>query len=223
LVLVLLGLQAACATSYPLGRTLTGTRGWRHAGGAHAAAAAESDASGENMVLANLRRAATLPWTDGGRCVVQESSEPWPVLAERCYQVLDHERVRFKDRTGRCAIASADAAALGVGLCVLAAPETKPAQQEPQLKRRPKPEPVGQDWPPPPLPEPLERERRPECQPIPVPHSGGDKAHNTCADWYPPNRYPGMDARVEGKNFDALQVGVRVLWEVKMGMRSGSE
>jgi Family of unknown function (DUF6310) len=73
--------------------------------------------------LANLQRAATLPWTDGGRCAVQEASEPWPVLAERCFYALDHERIEFHDTTGRCAVASAGAAALGVGLCVLAAPE----------------------------------------------------------------------------------------------------
>jgi hypothetical protein len=73
-------------------------------------------------MLANLQRAATLPWTDGGRCAVQEASEPWSVLAERCYHALDHERVRFRDITGRCAVASAGAA-VGVGLCVLAAPE----------------------------------------------------------------------------------------------------
>jgi uncharacterized protein DUF6310 len=72
--------------------------------------------------LANLQRAATLPWTDGGRCAVREASEPWPVLAERCYHALDHERVRFRDITGKCAVASAGAA-VGVGLCVLAAPE----------------------------------------------------------------------------------------------------
>ena len=29
------------------------------------------------------------------------------------------------------------------------------------------------------------------------------------------NRYPGMDVLVGGKRFDALQVGVRVLWEIK--------
>ena len=73
--------------------------------------------------LANLQRAATLPWTDGGRCAVQEASEPWPELAERCFHALDHDRLEFHDTTGRCAVASAGAAALGVGLCVLAAPE----------------------------------------------------------------------------------------------------
>jgi hypothetical protein len=72
---------------------------------------------------ANLQRAATLPWSDGGRCVVREASQPWPVLAERCFQALDHDRVRFRDPTGRCAVASTGEAALGIGLCALAAPE----------------------------------------------------------------------------------------------------
>jgi len=76
-----------------------------------------------NSRIANLQRAAKLPWTDGGRCVVREDSQPWPVLAERCFQALDHDRIRFNDPTGRCAVASAGAAALGIGLCVLAAPE----------------------------------------------------------------------------------------------------
>ncbi|WP_223765190.1 DUF6310 domain-containing protein [Corallococcus sp. AS-1-6] len=71
----------------------------------------------------NLQRAANLPWTDEGRCVVRESTEPWPVLAERCFHVLDQDRVRFTDRAGRCTVASAEAATLGIGLCVLAAPE----------------------------------------------------------------------------------------------------
>jgi hypothetical protein len=31
----------------------------------------------------------------------------------------------------------------------------------------------------------------------------------------PPNRFPGHDVLVNGKRFDALQVGVRVLWEIK--------
>ena len=63
--------------------------------------------------LANLQRAAKLPWTDGGQCAVREASEPWPVLAERCFHALDHDRVEFHDPTGRCAVASAGAAALG--------------------------------------------------------------------------------------------------------------
>jgi hypothetical protein len=48
-----------------------------------------------------------------------------------------------------------------------------------------------------------------------VPHEGKDDAHNKCADQFPPNRYPGMDVLVGGVSFDALQVGVRVLWEIK--------
>ncbi|MHA7631713.1 DUF6310 domain-containing protein [Corallococcus sp. M7] len=72
---------------------------------------------------ANLQRAASLPWTDEGRCVVRESAQPWPVLTERCFHVLDQDRVRFTDRSGRCTVASAEAATLGIGLCVLAAPE----------------------------------------------------------------------------------------------------
>ncbi|NTX06805.1 DUF6310 domain-containing protein [Myxococcus sp. CA040A] len=76
-----------------------------------------------NPRLANLQRAAELPWRDGGRCVVREASQPWPALAERCFAALDHDRIRFADRTGRCAVASAGAVTLGVGLCLLAAPE----------------------------------------------------------------------------------------------------
>ncbi|WP_434385005.1 DUF6310 domain-containing protein [Melittangium boletus] len=73
--------------------------------------------------LANLQRAASLPWTDEGRCVVREASQSWPVLVERCYPVLDRDRLTFHDFSGRCAVASAGAAAVGFGLCVLAAPE----------------------------------------------------------------------------------------------------
>ena len=76
-----------------------------------------------NPRIVNLQRAAELPWMDGGRCAVREATQPWAVLAERCFQSLDHDRVRFNDRTGRCTVASTGAAALGVGLCVLAAPE----------------------------------------------------------------------------------------------------
>ncbi|WP_232293199.1 DUF6310 domain-containing protein [Stigmatella aurantiaca] len=48
-----------------------------------------------------------------------------------------------------------------------------------------------------------------------MPHAGGDDSHNECADKFPPNRYPGKDVLVCSKRFDALQVGVRVLWEIK--------
>ncbi|MCY1078180.1 DUF6310 domain-containing protein [Archangium lansingense] len=211
--------------------------------------------------LANLQRAATLPWTDGGRCAVQEASEPWPVLAERCFHALDHDRIEFHDPTGRCAVASAGAAAMGLGVCVLAAPElvvgavivagvvvvgfaiketldayellgdepevvmpapetrpvseAKPAPQEPSPKQKPKPEPKGPDFPPPEPPETSERDRRPECMPVPVPHRGGNNDHNKCADRIPYNSFSGWDVRVNGKDFDALQLAVRTLWEVK--------
>ncbi|WP_240487211.1 hypothetical protein [Hyalangium minutum] len=74
--------------------------------------------------LTNLQRAAQYPWTDDGHCVVREASNEWPVLAEQCFHVLDHDRVKFRDVTGKCAVASAGAAAatMGVGLCVFASP-----------------------------------------------------------------------------------------------------
>jgi hypothetical protein len=76
-----------------------------------------------NPRIANLQRAAQYPWTDDGHCVVREASNEWPILAERCYHALDHDKVKFRDVTGRCAVASAGAVAVGVGLCVFAAPE----------------------------------------------------------------------------------------------------
>jgi hypothetical protein len=185
---------------------------------------------------------------------VQEASEPWPVLAERCFHALDHDRIEFHDTTGRCAVASADAAALGLGVCVLAAPEvvvgavvvagvvvvgfaikealdtyaekrgrpqvrlvpeSRPAPQKPSLKKRPKPEPKGPDFPPIGPVEVTERDR-PRCEPVPVPyHLGGNRPHNTCADRIPNNSFPGGDVFVNGKNFDALQLATRTLWEVK--------
>ncbi len=94
--------------------------------------------------------------------------------------------------------------------------QTRPSHEQERLThRKPKPEPSGQDGFPPGPTEPLDRERRPECRPVPVPHAGEDDPHNECADTFPPNRYPGMDVLVNGKQFDALQVGVRVLWEIK--------
>ncbi len=182
------------------------------------------------------------------------------MLVERCFQALDHDRLEFHDLTGRCAVASAGVAAVGIGLCVLAAPEiivgavivtgvvvvgfaikealdayelrrgrpevgplpetrpvpeTKPAPQEPSPKQRPKPGPKGPDFPPLGPIETSERERRRKCEPIPVPHRGGDNNHNKCADKMPNNSFPGWDVFVNGKNFDALQLATRTLWEVK--------
>nr|WP_128795011.1 DUF6310 domain-containing protein [Corallococcus coralloides] len=210
-----------------------------------------------NPRLANLQRAARLPWTDGGRCVVREASQPWPVLVEQCYRALDHDRLEFHDTTGRCSVASAGAGAMGIGLCVLVAPEivvgavivlgvvvvavaiqeelaayelrhaspeeagtsrgTKVSSREAEAHRKPKlkPEPAGQDWQPPVPPVPVDRTGRASCEPVPVPHAGEDDPHNECADRFPPNRHPGMDVLVGGVRFDALQVGVRVLWEIK--------
>ncbi len=209
--------------------------------------------------LANLQRAATLPWMDGGRCAVREASEPWPVLAERCFHALDHDRLEFHDTTGRCAVAGA--AAVGLGLCVLAAPEiivgavivagvvvvgfaiketldayelkwadqedarpmpetrpvpeTTPASQEPSPKQRPKPGPNGPDFPPVGPTDISERERH-RCEPVPAKrHLGGNKLHDKCADRIPNNSFPGGDVFVNGKNFDALQLATRTLWEVK--------
>ncbi|WP_395856891.1 hypothetical protein [Cystobacter fuscus] len=45
------------------------------------------------------------------------------MLAERCFHALDHDRIEFHDTTGRCAVASTGVAAMGLGVCVLAAPE----------------------------------------------------------------------------------------------------
>ena len=73
--------------------------------------------------VTNLRRAATLPWVDDGRCVVREASNEWRVLAERCYHALDLDRVRFRDVTGKCPVAVVPAIAVGVGVCLLAALE----------------------------------------------------------------------------------------------------
>lgn len=84
-------------------------------------------------------------------------------------------------------------------------PEENPTPERPRATQRSAPAPVTSG------------RRRPECEPVPVPHAGGDDAHNRCADTFPPNYYPGKDVLVDGKRFDALQVGARVLWEIKTG------
>jgi hypothetical protein len=62
----------------------------------------------------------------------------------------------------------------------------------------------------------LVEEDDPRCQPIPLPrHRGGHDPHNECADKMPGNTFPGGDVYVNGKNFDALQLATRTLWEVK--------
>ena len=44
---------------------------------------------------------------------------------------------------------------------------------------------------------------------------GGHAPHDECADKLPGNTFPGGDVLVNGKNFDALQLATRTLWEVK--------
>jgi hypothetical protein len=77
-----------------------------------------------NPRLANLQRAAYLPWLDEGRCIVQEASQPMEVMMERCYHALDTRRVRFQDSQGTCSVASVGAAAVPamVAICLLAQP-----------------------------------------------------------------------------------------------------
>ncbi len=94
-------------------------------------------------------------------------------------------------------------------------PQTKTAPKESSANRKPEPEPSGQDWFPPVPTDPLDRERRRKCEPVPVPHRGGDDGHNKCADTIPNNGFPGWDVLVNGKQFDALQLATRTLWEVK--------
>ncbi|MDY7227037.1 DUF6310 domain-containing protein [Hyalangium rubrum] len=211
------------------------------------------DPSPPSPRFANLQRAAQYPWTDDGKCVVREASNEWPLLTERCFHALDRDRVRFRDVTGRCAVAYAGAAVpAAVALCVFAAPEivvgavivigavvVATAIQEgidayqrnasrkrakPKTQTRPTKELLANRAPKPkgPSTEDLfpslptdSNPRHPECEPIPIPHAGKDDPHDECADKFPPNRYPGMDVLVGGVRFDALQVAVRVLWEIK--------
>jgi hypothetical protein len=85
--------------------------------------------------------------------------------------------------------------------------------KEPLANQSPKPKgsPIGDIFPVP-TDSPTDRLK---CEPIPVPLASKDDPHNECADKFSPSRYPGMDVSVGGIRFDALQVGVRVLWEIK--------
>jgi len=181
-LVAVLGLQLACATGYPMGGGLTGAaRSWRRGGGAPVVA--------QDQEVANLRRAAKLPWTDGGRCVVEEVDQPWADLVERCFYALDHERVQFHDPTGRCSVASAGGGALGIGVCVLAAPEIavgavvvagvvvvafaiSEALEAYEKRRRPQVRPLP-SWPTPEAPPVPERRPVPEARP-----RSGDEARS---------------------------------------------
>ncbi|RYZ38231.1 MAG: hypothetical protein EOO71_24925 [Myxococcaceae bacterium] len=83
---------------------------------------------------------------------------------------------------------------------------------DPEARTQPEPSGARLGPPAPPL---VSGRRRPECVPVPKPHRGGDALHDWCADTVPPNAYPGRDVLVDGKLFDALQVGAPVLWEIK--------
>jgi hypothetical protein len=87
------------------------------------------------------------------------------------------------------------------------------SEQEPVANREPTPSGLGRDWIP---PESFETtERRPECRPVPVPHRGGNDAHNQCADRIENSSFPGWDVLVNGKQFDAWVPVTRTLWEIK--------
>jgi hypothetical protein len=90
------------------------------------------------------------------------------------------------------------------------------SHQKPLANAEPTPKGLGRDWFPPNPPESLEpRDRGPQCTPRRVPPKGGHSLHNTCADNIPRNDFRGFNALVNGKAFDALQLALRVLWEVK--------
>jgi Family of unknown function (DUF6310) len=90
----------------------------------------------------------------------------------------------------------------------------KPSRPDPLADQNPGPKKssLGPDLIP---PNPGPTERRLDCMPKPVPHLGGDALHNLCADRIPENGFSGSDVLVNGKRFDALQPGARMLWEVK--------
>jgi hypothetical protein len=85
-------------------------------------------------------------------------------------------------------------------------------EAQPRAAKVPARQPSPQKQPAPALVE----EDDPRCKPVPVPyHLGGNKLHDKCADRIPNNSFPGGDVFVNGKNFDALQLATRTLWEVK--------
>jgi len=47
---------------------------------------------------------------------------------------------------------------------------------------------------------------------VPVPHRGGDGGHNLCADQVPLNAFPGFEALVNGKQFDAVHIVIIMDW-----------
>ncbi|WP_309893878.1 DUF6310 domain-containing protein [Archangium sp.] len=84
-------------------------------------------------------------------------------------------------------------------------------EAQPHATKAPAREPAPQKQ----LASALVEEDDPRCKPVPVPHRGGHDPHNECADKMPGNTFPGWDVFVNGKNFDALQLATRTLWDVK--------
>src|SRR4051812_41455046 len=80
---------------------------------AHDTEVVKTRADADDTRLANLHRAAKLPWTDDGRCAVGEASSDWANLVRRCYDALDLVRIRFSNRYHQCTLAQADAATAG--------------------------------------------------------------------------------------------------------------
>jgi Family of unknown function (DUF6310) len=86
-------------------------------------------------------------------------------------------------------------------------------EAQPRVAKVPAREPSPRKQPAPAL---TQQKDDPRCKPIPLPrHLGGHDPHNECADKMPGNTFPGWDVYVNGKNFDALQLATRTLWEVK--------
>ena len=84
-------------------------------------------------------------------------------------------------------------------------------EAQPRAAKAPAREPSSQKQ----LASALVEQDDPRCKPVPVPHLGGHDPHNQCADLMPDNSFPGWDVLVNGKNFDALQLATRTLWDVK--------
>ncbi|WP_047860758.1 DUF6310 domain-containing protein [Archangium gephyra] len=84
-------------------------------------------------------------------------------------------------------------------------------EAQPRVSKAPAPEPSPHNQ----LAPALVEEDDTSCKPVPVPHLGGHDPHNQCADLMPDNSFPGWDVLVNGKNFDALQLATRTLWDVK--------
>lgn len=82
------------------------------------------DPVADNPRIANLERAAALPWTDEGQCVVQEAYQPWEEVAARCIHTLDRRKVRLQDPERKCSVAAAGAVAVPVmvAACLLSQP-----------------------------------------------------------------------------------------------------